>query len=209
MTPAFWSAVSAIGSFASGAAHFLSFLQRGPEGHGPSPHLRFGRSIWVCLVLASCLSLALAGNTFPDRVRCQRRPWNVCVTSAAWNALDQGNYLKASRLAGRVVAALREDAELQQDSLTLAGAIPPPIGPAIGSEARSTLVRGQLNDVATCLYITGFSAEHLGDFEAAKRAYRDAASFTYGRTWNRQGFFWSPSQLATNRLRAVTQFLGS
>jgi len=69
------------------------------------------------------------------------------------------------------------------------------------AEKRTIFARGLLNDVATCAWIAGRSAQRLGRMEEARSAYQRAARYTYARCWDpRRGAFWSPAEAASDSL---------
>lgn len=70
-------------------------------------------------------------------------------------------------------------------------------------DKQKIFANGLLNDVATCYFIKGKAAEKLVRKDDAKRAYEEAKKLTYARAWDPQGWFWSPSEGASDRLDAL------
>jgi hypothetical protein len=70
----------------------------------------------------------------------------------------------------------------------------PPTGAVSKAQKEEIVKHGPLNDVATSYYIKARSAEALGQTELTLSAYRKACRYTYARTWDTRGWFWSPSE---------------
>ena len=62
---------------------------------------------------------------------------------------------------------------------------------------------GILNDVATCCYINGQSAENLRDFRGAAAAYHKGRLLSYGRCWDPNGWFWTPALKCSDNLERL------
>jgi hypothetical protein len=85
-------------------------------------------------------------------------------------------------------------------------ASPPPIGRVGGELKEEIMLRGQLNDVAACLWIIGRSSEYLADYETARYAYQQAQELTYARVWDPEGeLFWSPAVKAGDDLVTLNE----
>ena len=132
----------------------------------------------------------------------------ICLKNA-WDAFNNKNYLKAIEFSNQCIddfgrIALRKQKEL--DSLKIPA---PPVGKVNDAEKRAIFERGLLNDVATACWIKGRSAEYLYRKggknneqykKMAEEAYRETCKYKFGRTWDPQGWFWSPCQSANERL---------
>jgi hypothetical protein len=108
---------------------------------------------------------------------------------AAWTALNNQEYADSARYANMIVDTFSEEAEAQQQALTQA----PPVG-AVDSKTQEMIQENwALNDVGTAYYILGRSQVGLGDNDAARAAFEQARLYPFARTWDPQGWFWSPS----------------
>lgn len=127
----------------------------------------------------------------------------------AWDAFNSKNYLKAIEFSDQCIdefgrIALRKQKEL--DSLKIPA---PPVGKVSDAEKRAIFERGLLNDVATSCWIKGRSYEYLYKKggknkehykKMAEDAYRETCKYNHGRTWDPQGWFWSPCKSANERM---------
>jgi hypothetical protein len=131
-------------------------------------------------------------------------PSNVRLTAAAWDFYNKKNYRAAIAKAQECIQEFQGSANKEQAELKGQSAPVPPTGKVSEEDKASIFQRGLLNDVATCFFIQGRSAESLGLLEDAKRAYRQAETYPYARTWDPGGqFFWSPAQAAMDRLSTL------
>jgi hypothetical protein len=137
---------------------------------------------------------------------------NVRITSAqqqcvkdAWNAFNNKNYKSAIASADICIDEFGKKALRIQDSLTYT----PPVGKVSKEEKEKIFDNGLLNDVATACYIKGRSAEYLFKKDkiankeyqqVAADAYKKACDYKLGRSWDPQGWFWSPCETASDRL---------
>jgi tetratricopeptide (TPR) repeat protein len=133
----------------------------------------------------------------------EAQPLNVQLTNQAWDAFNKGDYERAITYAEKCIteflgAAGRKQLQLVNDKAPL-----PPTGSVSKEEKKSIFANGLLNDVATCFYIKGRSAEALGHKDEAIKAYQAAAKYTYARCWDPKGWFWSPSEGSLDRLSVL------
>jgi hypothetical protein len=78
-----------------------------------------------------------------------------------------------------------------------------PVG-AVSDDVKQRIFKnGLLNDVATCLFIKGRSAEAMGDKTLAIRSYQAVQKLDCGRAWDPNGWFWSPAEASTDRLEVI------
>lgn len=152
-----------------------------------------GRSFWPSVFL---LAAAVTSSFGAQKAE----PLNVKLTSQAWQALNKGDYRRAIEYAGKGIDEFRGSADRAQAQLVREHAPLPPTGKVSASEKRTIMARGLLNDVATCFFIMGRASEYLGRKEEAKRSYQAAAKYTYARCWDPNGWFWSPAEVASDRL---------
>ena len=134
-----------------------------------------------------------------------QEPLNVQLTSAAWAAFNKDDFQQAIVNADKCIdefylSARREQKELEEKKVPQ-----PAVGEISGREKQVILARGLLNDVATCLYIKGRAAEKQGKKVLARDSYQKAIELSYARCWDPKGWFWSPSQVASDRLAGLDQ----
>lgn len=131
------------------------------------------------------------------------QPKNVVLTTAAWSAFNAKDYLHAITKAQECIDKFRGSADREQAELEKEKAPPLPKGKVTEVEKQAIFVRGLLNDVGTCYFIIGRSAEYLDRKDIAQEAYTHAARYTYARTWDPGGWFWSPAEAAEDRLAGL------
>ena len=152
-------------------------------------------SVWVGLI--PLLGTAIFAE--------EEQPPHVQLTAAAWDALNSGTFERSIAKADKCIEKFVEVAKKEQQELENHKTPKPPTGTVTEEEKATVLHRGPLNDVATCYYIKGRALEALKRMEDAKRAYDAARRLTYGRCWDPKGWFWSPSEEASERLAALQQ----
>jgi hypothetical protein len=138
----------------------------------------------------------------------------ACITTAraeepclrnAWDALNKKDYIAAIHASDECINNFHQKAERDQSALTQKGEPAPPTGVASDADKQRIFSRGVLNDAATAYFIKGKAAEALAKknseyLAAARTAYQKAKNLTYARVWDPQGWFWSPSEAAADRL---------
>ncbi len=159
-------------------------------------HFR-SRGFWPAIFLLAVAATGIAASSFGTQ---KRAPLNSQLTSRAWQALNKGDYRRAIMYADKCIDEFRGGANRAQARLEKETASLPPTGKVSASEKNIILARGLLNDVATCFFIMGRAAEYLGRKEDAKQAYQAASKYTYARCWDPKGWFWSPAEVASERL---------
>jgi hypothetical protein len=150
--------------------------------------------ILFLVISGSILTLNAIGSPEP------KVSLNEALTTAAWDAYNDKDYGKAIAKAQECVDEFKASADREQAKLENEGVPLPPTGKVSDAEWHVIIERGLLNDVATCYFIIGRSAEHLGQIDVARGAYGHAMKYTYARTWDPAGFFWSPAEAAGDRL---------
>ena len=127
----------------------------------------------------------------------------------AWKAYNQGDYATAIRFADGCISNFHRQAERNQTALVDHHEQEPPTGAVSDADKRKIFARGVLNDTAAAYFVKGESAKALAqrrdprarEFRAtARAAYEGAKNLTYGRVWDPKGWFWSPSEVAGDRL---------
>ena len=129
-------------------------------------------------------------------------PPHAAYVAAAWDAFNQADYRATMDATKRCVEQFYRGALLAEESLRKSGA-GMPTGVVDETMKAQILKNGLLNDVATCLWLEGRSAEKIGDEARATDAYRKAKTLTFGRTWDPKGWFWTPSTSAAQLLETI------
>jgi len=138
---------------------------------------------------------------------------NERLTLEAWRAFERRDYLAAIASAEEVIDLYGGVAERQQSEFEQHKEPMPPVGKVAPWDASKIFPRGLLNDVATSYWIAGQSYEQIDNGCKAKQAYTEASRLTYARTWDPQwwplrgwspfGWFWSPAEVAQDRISRV------
>ena len=153
--------------------------------------LRLGIVIWLSVLIMG----VVAGQEKADQ------PKNVELTNAAWDVYKGGNFAKAITAADRCIDRFKIQADGDQLQLKKTHVPLPPTGKVTDEQKKVIYAQGVLNDVATCFWIKGMSAQKLHRNDEAKEAFKAASTYTYARTWDPKGWFWSPAEDATDRLQ--------
>lgn len=165
-----------------------------PAEKGCSHFITFTALAGASLLILSCALLLTRAFS------AEKNALNVELTTAAFEAFNNGNFERAIANAEKCIAEFDGAANREQASLEKLKAPLPPTGSVEDVEKSAILERGLLNDVATCYYIKGRSAENLGLVDKARQAYEAASKYTYARCWDPKGWFWSPAEASQNRL---------
>jgi hypothetical protein len=160
----------------------------------------------ISIVLCALLATMLHVRTVP--LLAQEKT-SEDMTKSAWDAFNKSDYMAAIKGAEECIYEFEGTAKRQQSELAKNKEAMPPTGRVSPGDRSQILERGVLNDVATCLWIKGRSAEYLyRKSKGRDSAYRDQAvatyqatcGLTYARTWDTKGFFWSPAEAASDGL---------
>ena len=154
------------------------------------------------LVLLAALSAAITLTPATAQQTCLKN---------AWTAFNQGDYAHAIDAASDCIDQFSARAARDQAALEAAHEKLPPTGAVDSSfDKKKVFDRWAVNDVATAYFVRGQAAEQLNKRRAGARykqlardSYSAAARFSYGRCWDPQGFFWSPSEAAADRILAL------
>jgi hypothetical protein len=200
--------IAAIGTLLAGIAAILPLLQKREMSLITPPwRKRLLRSSFrrvtaaVGLVALSFGAGLIAGPAY----NYWRVPLNVRITAGAWDALNRGDFASAIMIAQDCIDRFGDIAHAQQTALVADKASTTHGRKPEDKDIRTVIKRGPLNEVAACLYIQGIAAERLLKLDEAKQRYHEVTTFTYARVWNRQGFFWSPSEAAASRLKEIDE----
>ena len=186
------SLLSGAGTLLAGIKAFFSLNRSGSRGKSSRWRIRARPTIAVGVLAAIAVLLFWTSqNQKPDMGQ-----------TKIWDALSRQDYREAYEMSTACVAGLRDEANRLQTDLAIRGVQVPPTGVLTGKDGLELMRRGQLNDMATCLYTLGDASEHLGRVNDARQAYTAATWYTYARTWNLAGFFWSPAGVSQARLQS-------
>jgi hypothetical protein len=186
--------ISAIGTLLMGIAALISALRGKGKKENNMKKIRFYTFILgIILILVSAI-------IFTSRATQTLLPLNAELTKVAWEAFNKGNFEEAISSAQKCITEFKGGADREQKKLESAKEPLPRTGSVSEEIKKVILARGLLNDVATSYYIKGRSAESLGRMAEAKQSYKEATKYTYARCWDPQGWFWSPSEAAQDRL---------
>ena len=158
----------------------------------------------VLLLLAFTVTIFTVQVAYP-------LPLNVKLTNKAWRAYNKENYRSAIDYADECFEEFKMTADSLQSDLNELSVALPPTGEVLNNDIRKEIfARGPLNDVATCYWIKGRSAEKLGDKDKARDAYLAATEYPHARCWDsrgwfQRGIFWSPPADARGRLKNLKQ----
>jgi tetratricopeptide (TPR) repeat protein len=130
------------------------------------------------------------------------KPLNEQTTADAWDAYNSGKYQAAITNAEICIEEFRGAASLLQTKLEKEKP-ELPTGAVSDDVKKKIQANGLLNDVATCYFIKGRSAEKLGRKDEALKTYEQVKKYTYARTWDPQGWFWSPAEAAEGRIEGL------
>ena len=158
-----------------------------------------GSKLKSALILSVTISTCLTGTVWAEE---------QCVRDA-WAAFNGKKYKEAITHSDKCIDEFGRQAERRQTQLEAEKIPNPPTGKVSDAEKNQIFERGLLNDVATVYFIKGRAAEFLyrevgaGNAtykETATNAYTAACTLKYGRTWDPQGWFWSPCEASSDRL---------
>lgn len=130
-------------------------------------------------------------------------PFHLVYTTLAWDEFNAKRYVQAAAWADKCIEQFSEIAtEMEQDFQKRNVLVPNGV---IRSEAirQEILSHGALNDVSACLFIKGKASESLKNRRAAITAYGQALKLPRGRCYDPKGWFWSPAEVAQDRLQVI------
>lgn len=162
--------------------------------------MRFRIALRSAAVIAPAVAILAAFFMFPHQFA---RPVsrNELLATQAGKALEAGRYEEVVSLANECLGDFMATAKRRQAELEQLG-MKRPIGKVSSSERISIQNDGPLNDCASVLYYKGRAFEKLGKWSEARQAYEEATQLSLGRCWDPdQSIFWSPAEVASDRLR--------
>ena len=156
-------------------------------------------SMWLVVLFLA------AGQSLRAEEQCLRE---------AWQAYNRQQHKLAAEKAEVCIDEFEFAAKRQQKKLSESGAaLPltgsPPGGPK-GEVATKIFSQGLLNDVAAAFFVKGRSLEYLYRKEGQEKlkteaieALGEAVKLKHARVFDPQGWFWSPSEGASDRLKRL------
>lgn len=149
-----------------------------------------------------CCALTMSAQQGGKASASAGKPLNEEATTAAWDAYNNGKYETAITNAAICidefrVQANRLESKLESEKVDL------PTGGVSDEMKKKIFANGVLNDVATCYFIQGRSAEKLSRKADATKAYEQAKKYPHARAWDTKGWFWSPAEAASDRLEGL------
>ena len=129
----------------------------------------------------------------------------------AWQDFKGNDYEAAIKSADACIDQFGRQADRDEAKLAKDGVPRPPTGAVEDAEKHRIFIQGVLNDVGTAYFIKGRSAEFLYAKgkkreqykNTAVEAYKSACKYKYARTWDPQGWFWSPCEASSDRLQGL------
>lgn len=150
------------------------------------------------------LSVIMFATSLCTQVKAQQT--NNGPLAEMWTAYNEKQWATAIAKAADYINENGDQAAKMQDKL-LKKKEPVPEPEEIPEADRARFfARGILNDVATCYFYQGEAYVNLKQMDKAKKAYEEAAKLTYALTWDTNGWFWSPSGKAKERLASTRLF---
>jgi len=119
---------------------------------------------------------------------------SATITGKAWEALNAKNYANAVAYAKKCVEMYEKQAVEMQKELK----------DPVTSEREEVAKKWALNDVGTCLFITGQALEKQEKPAEALAAYKQLVEkVSFAQTWDPKGWFWKPADAAKERIKAL------
>ena len=141
----------------------------------------------LVLTLLTCFSARAEELNFGDHS-------SSTITTKAWEALNAKNYTNAVAYAKKCVEMYEKQAVEMQKELK---------EPVTGDRDEVSK-KWALNDVGTCLFITGQALEKQDKGAEALAAYKELAEkLSFAQCWDPKGWFWKPADAAKGRIKAL------
>ena len=118
-----------------------------------------------------------------------------------WRHLSDQNYVEAIKDSTLCIQKFAGGVLKEQENISKHETEPPTGGmDQHSSQAMAIFKHGVLNDVAACYFILAQSQDASNNCPEAKKAYQLLSQLKYARIWDPQGWFWNPSEKATEWL---------
>jgi len=165
-----------------------------------------GKSLAFSL-LAAMAVLALCAAPLASQEQCLQD---------AWDYLKASKYEPAIKAANSCIETFARAATRKEEALQKQHALPP-AEPPTEADKRRIFSQGIVNDVAAAYFVKGEAASKMaqnGSKSAAEKAvftrmateaYEAASTYKHAWAWDPKGWFWSPSEAASDRLANLKQ----
>ncbi|MEM9400845.1 MAG: beta-glucanase precursor [Pseudomonadota bacterium] len=125
------------------------------------------------------------------------------LTTAAWRAMDRGDYSTAIIYTDKCIELYEEQALVMQKEVKLKRETEDMKRKQTNQEVFDNWA---LNDVGTSYFIKGEALANLGREEEAVEAYKVVMNQLYfANTYDPQGWFWSPAEAASKKVTMLSQ----
>lgn len=139
----------------------------------------------IPLILCIIIEILFIQSAFSEEA------WQV--TQKAWDAFAKKNYDEVERLANDSVRRWGHQARQMNNGLNRLPS---------SKEAKQY---NKLNELATIVWLKGEALYKKGDRGGALAAYYQVlADYNYGQTWDKKGWYWSPSSSAQDRIAELS-----
>lgn len=124
------------------------------------------------------------------------------IAEAAWQALEEKEYLLAYKLADVCIATFEQQAIQVQRALSISGEPLYPTGRIEDNDITTEIFsHGVLNEVGACHIIKGDALTSLDCIGEARAVYSETQQFAHARVWDpSQAGFWSVVDVASQKL---------
>jgi hypothetical protein len=120
-----------------------------------------------------------------------------------WTLFNANKFEQTIDTASKYASSRKDDARSQARQLINGNEKSRPVG-AVSPLLRDVILAdAELNNVATCYLLMGWAALQLNRIEDARRAFQRVRCFPEARTWDPQGWFWSPAEAAKKELEKL------
>jgi tetratricopeptide (TPR) repeat protein len=152
------------------------------------PTMKHTLGLSFLVAVAACLPARGAGLDFGDRS-------SATLTTKAWKALEGKDYADAIAYAKKCVELYKDKAVEMQKELK---------EPVPTDDREAVSKKWALNDVGTCLYITGQALEKQDKGAEAIKSYKELVEkLPFAQCWDPKGWFWKPAEAAKGRIKAL------
>jgi tetratricopeptide (TPR) repeat protein len=140
------------------------------------------------VALVACLLARAADLDYGDKS-------SSTLTTKAWKSLEDKNYPDAVAYAKKCVELYEKQAVEMQKELK---------EPVPTDDREAVSKKWALNDVGTCLFITGQALEKQDKGADALKSYKDLVEkVPFAQCWDPKGWFWKPAEAAKARIKAL------
>ena len=125
------------------------------------------------------------------------------LTTRAWRAMDRGDYATAVIYTDKCIELYEEEALKMQADIHLKRQTQDVKRKQTNQEVFDNWA---LNDVGTSYFIKGEALVNMGKEDEAVEAYKVVMNqLYYAKTWDPQGWFWSPAEAAKKKVMTLSE----